>query len=72
MRTKLLLFSVVLILFFTGSVIAQGTTVKGVVISGEDLNPLAGVNIIVKNTLKGTTTDLDGVYLLEDVSPQDI
>ncbi len=72
MRTKLLLFTVVLILFFTGSVIAQGTTVKGVVISGEDLNPLAGVNIIVKNTLKGTTTDLDGVYLLEDVSPEDI
>ncbi len=72
MRTKLLLFTVVLILFFTGSVIAQGTTVKGVVISGEDLNPLAGVNIIVKNTLKGTTTDLDGVYLLEDVSSEDI
>ena len=71
MRAKLLLFSLVLILFFTGQVMAQGT-VKGVVISGEDRNSLAGVNIVVKNTLKGTTTDLDGLYILEDLSSEDV
>jgi iron complex outermembrane receptor protein len=71
MRAKLLLFSLVLILFFTGSVIAQGTTVKGVVTSAEDGSPLPGANVIVKNTQKGASTDIDGIYILEDVSAQD-
>ncbi len=71
MRAKLLLLSLVLTLLFMGSVIAQGTTVSGVVLSAEDGSPLPGANVIVKNTQKGASTDLDGIYLLEDVSPQD-
>ena len=32
--------------------------------------PLIGVNILVKGTGKGTTTDLDGQFLLNDISEQ--
>lgn len=34
--------------------------------------PLIGVNILVKGTNKGTTTDIDGMFTLEDVGDQDI
>lgn len=44
----------------------------GEVISGETRAPLLGVNIAVQNTDIGTTTDLDGQYVLEGISPQDI
>lgn len=37
-----------------------------------DGNPLIGVNILVKDSNKGTTTDFDGRFLLNDVSDQAI
>jgi iron complex outermembrane receptor protein len=58
-------------LFFVGQAIGQGNKVSGKVISGEDRTPLLGVNIVVKNTTRGTTTDMDGQYTLENISPQD-
>ncbi len=42
----------------------QDRTVTGKVISGEDNEPLPGVNVIVKGTAQGTITDLDGIYKL--------
>ncbi|WP_406684667.1 TonB-dependent receptor [Seonamhaeicola sp. MEBiC1930] len=53
-----LLFNVVL--FAQG-----GITVKGTVVSGTDNVPIPGVNVIVVNTTKGTTTDFDGAYQIE-------
>ncbi|GAA4942466.1 TonB-dependent receptor [Algibacter agarivorans] len=50
--------------------IAQTSTVSGTVTDGEF--PLPGVNIIVKNTSNGSTTDFDGNYSLNDVSSTDI
>src|SRR5699024_10391898 len=41
-------------------------SVEGTVIS-EDGEPLIGVNILVKGTNKGTTTDFDGQFSLSDV-----
>jgi iron complex outermembrane receptor protein len=58
-------------LFFAGQAIGQGNRVTGRVISGEDRTPLLGLNIVVKNTDRGTSTDLDGRYELTNVSPQD-
>lgn len=43
---------------------AQNATVKGTVTSTTDKNGLPGVNIIVKNTLVGTSTDADGKFEL--------
>ncbi|HAA16625.1 MAG TPA: SusC/RagA family TonB-linked outer membrane protein [Cytophagales bacterium] len=44
---------------------AQGRTVSGTVTSGEDGNTLPGVNVIVKGTSSGVSTDLDGKYRIE-------
>jgi TonB-dependent starch-binding outer membrane protein SusC len=40
-------------------------TVKGKVIDVSNGTPMAGVNIIVKGTAQGTTTDANGLYTLE-------
>ena len=41
---------------------AQNITIKGTVTSSTDNSSLPGVNIVVKNTLTGTTTDAEGKY----------
>ncbi|KAA6440619.1 TonB-dependent receptor [Dyadobacter flavalbus] len=43
---------------------AQNVTVKGTVTSAADRSALPGVNVIVKNSLNGTTTDVAGKYEL--------
>ncbi|MCE7072965.1 TonB-dependent receptor [Dyadobacter sp. CY327] len=43
---------------------AQNVTVKGTVTSSADKTGLPGVNIVVKNTVTGTTTDAEGKYEL--------
>ncbi len=49
---------------FALQAVAQERTVTGVVTSVEDLLPLPGVSVVVKGTLIGTTTDVDGRYSL--------
>ncbi|WP_303316767.1 TonB-dependent receptor [Flavivirga abyssicola] len=49
---------------------AQTSTVSGTVTDGKI--PLPGVNIIVKNTANGTSTDFDGNFTISDVSSGDI
>ena len=41
---------------------AQDRTVSGRVLSGDDNNALPGVNVAVKGTTRGTTTDANGMY----------
>ena len=50
---------------------AQDKTVSGLVLSSDDDAGLPAVNIIVKGTTTGTTTDLDGNYSLK-VSSGDV
>jgi TonB-linked SusC/RagA family outer membrane protein len=47
---------------------AQVKIVTGLVTSAEDGNPLPGVTVIVKNTVTGVTTNMDGQYSI-DVPP---
>ena len=42
----------------------QERTITGHVTSGDDNNPLPGVNVAVKGTTRGTTTDANGAYRL--------
>lgn len=49
-------------LFSVHCVWAQSHTVSGKVTSSEDGGPIPGVNIIVKNTVTGAVTDVDGNY----------
>lgn len=57
--------------FFSLSVIAQEKTIAGKVISAEDGLGLPNVSVVIKNTSRGTVSDLDGNYIFEKVSPND-
>ena len=43
----------------------QGITVTGTITSAEDATGLPGVNVIVKGTVQGTVTDIEGNYNIE-------
>jgi TonB-dependent starch-binding outer membrane protein SusC len=53
------------------SLCAQTFTVKGEIAS-ETGDPLPGVNVLVKGTSKGSVTDADGQYALDNVTAADI
>lgn len=57
-----------LLLFYTISTSAQEYIITGIVTSQEDGMPIPGVNIIVKNTNIGSSTDFDGNYTIKNVS----
>ncbi len=46
----------------------QNGTVTGKVVSGEDNTPLAGANIVIAETSKGTSTDQNGEFSIEGLS----
>jgi TonB-linked SusC/RagA family outer membrane protein len=57
----------VLLFFILSSHIlnAQQITITGTVTDRANGEPLAGVNVLIKGTMIGTTTDVDGLYELE-------
>ena len=73
MKNKLLLIFLnsILLLVFVGMVFAQSGRVtgkiEGVVTDEETGDPLIGVNVVLVNTLLGTTTDPDGYYLILNI-----
>ncbi|NLE35123.1 MAG: SusC/RagA family TonB-linked outer membrane protein [Bacteroidales bacterium] len=62
MRTKLLILFTVLGLILVQSLYAQPRTVTGTVTDATTNETLPGVNVIIKNTTTGTSTDLNGSY----------
>src|SRR5690606_27890913 len=62
MRTKLLMLFAVLGLMLSQSIYAQPKTVTGTVTDATTNELLPGVNVIIKNTTTGTSTDFNGVY----------
>ncbi len=59
-KLKILMGVILCVLAYTSSY-AQGKTITGVVTDASNL-PVPGVNVIVKETKKGVTTDMDGKY----------
>lgn len=59
LRGHLLLLTLLIVSF---QLVAQNVTVKGTVTSTADKTGIPGVNIVVKNTVTGTTTDADGKF----------
>ncbi|WP_203256602.1 SusC/RagA family TonB-linked outer membrane protein [Hyunsoonleella ulvae] len=57
-----------LVFFIVGYLGAQNIDVSGTVLDNTGF-PIPGVNVIVKNTTKGTVTDFDGNFTLTDVKP---
>src|SRR6266705_1154644 len=64
MRKDLRIRIVVLLMLFTSMAWAQTRTVSGKVTSAEDGTSLPGVNVVVKGTSNGTTTNAEGIYNL--------
>jgi TonB-linked SusC/RagA family outer membrane protein len=58
--------------FATHFALAQERTVSGKVVSSEDQQPFPGVNIIVKGTSNGTTTDVNGDFKLNVGANDDV
>lgn len=72
--TKLLVLLFGILLYFLaspGSVYGQGATVQGKV-SAETGEALPGVNIVVKGSSRGTTSDANGEYVLQGVKPEEV
>ncbi|MBK6264337.1 TonB-dependent receptor [Marivirga sp. S37H4] len=63
MRTKLYL--IVCLLCCSQWVTAQTVTLTGKVLDSENSSTLPGVNVLVKNTAQGTTTDFNGEFTLQ-------
>ncbi|RMA66251.1 TonB-dependent receptor [Ulvibacter antarcticus] len=61
----------ILLLCFTAITVAQGTGSIVGKLTDKDYNnePLPFANVIIKDTATGTTSDFDGLYSLENLSP---
>jgi len=57
---------------FSLSLSAQGLSIQGTVYDADLRDPLPGVNVVVKGTNKGTSTDFDGNFVLPDVKVGDV
>ena len=60
-----------IVLFFPVIAFAQ-FTIKGKVIDKITKTELPGVNVVIKGTTTGTTTDFDGLYAINKVNPGDV
>jgi iron complex outermembrane recepter protein len=69
MRAKLLLF--VVFISLSHLTISQTVTITGKVTSIEETKGIPGVTVVIKGSLKGTLTDIDGSYSLPGVAPKD-
>ncbi len=65
---KNVLFWLLCMLFTTSQLLAQDRTISGVVTDAEDGESLIGVSVLVKGTTNGAVTDIDGRYVISNVS----
>jgi iron complex outermembrane receptor protein len=68
---KKAIFTFLSLVFILINSYAQEKTIAGKVTSVEDQQGLPGVTVVIQGTTRGTVTDLDGNYLINNVSPQD-
>ncbi len=64
---KRLLFALACLLFVAGAALAQVSKVTGYVYSEEDGEPITGASVVVKGTNLATVTDLDGLFVINNV-----
>ncbi|MEJ2112528.1 MAG: TonB-dependent receptor [Flavobacteriaceae bacterium] len=62
-------FLKILTLCFFTYASGQNIDISGTITDAESGFPVPGVNILVKNTTKGTVSDFDGNYTISDVEP---
>lgn len=64
-KSMRLLYTVIFSLLLAESIQAQERTISGRLTSTEDGSPLPGINISIKGTNVGTSTDADGYYSIK-------
>ncbi|QIP12936.1 SusC/RagA family TonB-linked outer membrane protein [Spirosoma aureum] len=64
MRNRSLLLMLFFSLYLPIQLVAQSRTIKGIVTSGEDNSPTPGVNVVVKGTIVGASTNAEGAYTI--------
>lgn len=62
------MYLIFLLLIAPSHLLAQQATIKGRVLEKETGEPLPGVNIIVENTPRGVSTDIDGTFEIKVTS----
>lgn len=67
MKNLLLLLTLFLVSFVS---IAQSTAIEGTILDNNQ-SPIIGVNVLIKNTTKGTTSDVDGNFEIKNISNGD-
>lgn len=72
MKLKVKIILILFALFAVNLSFSQVESVKGKLIASAGGLPLPGVNVIVKGTNNGTTTDIDGSFVLKNVSPKSV
>jgi len=55
--------------FLTITTLAQQTGIKGVISDKATKETLVGATILIQGTTNGSTTDLDGNYLISPLAP---
>ena len=60
-KNKLFMLLIPLLLCGTG-LFAQNAAVRGIVTGSPDGKPIAGASVVVKGSVRGTTTDASGAY----------
>ncbi|HTG55001.1 MAG TPA: carboxypeptidase-like regulatory domain-containing protein, partial [Niabella sp.] len=63
-------FVLLAILFFSQAQLEAQHVLKGLVLDQQN-KPLTGASVLLKSTSIGTTTDIDGKFILEIANPQD-
>ena len=71
MKTKVFRIFILLTVFAVSLGFAQNKSISGKVVASENGSPLPGVNVIVKGTQNGATTDFDGNFTVTNVSPNE-
>lgn len=66
MRGKLVVLFACIIIGI-GTAMAQKRQVSGVIISGEDNQPVIGASVLVVGTSTGVSTDVDGKFVISDL-----
>ncbi|RIV71521.1 SusC/RagA family TonB-linked outer membrane protein [Flagellimonas aequoris] len=66
------ILSILFLLLAISFTYGQNSTITGMVYDQSTNEPLPGVNVVVKNTSNGTTTDFDGNFSLSNVGIGDV
>lgn len=69
-KRPILVLLIGILVLFSANVFAQSKTITGTVTDGTHGGALPGVSIVVKGTLKGTTTDANGHFKLNVPNPK--